>query len=79
MSKRVADLLVETPEAAGVMTCYGIVGNTINRIAHAMQLVTPPSAFVSREGVVGMTVYTARAMLQGKDHDVWEMVVDNIR
>ena len=28
MSKRVADLLVETLQAAGVKTCYGIVGDT---------------------------------------------------
>jgi pyruvate dehydrogenase (quinone) len=32
----VADLLVETLEAAGVKTCYGIVGDTMNRIAHAI-------------------------------------------
>lgn len=43
-----------------------------------MQLVMPPSPFVSSEAVVGMAVYTARAMLQGKGHDVWEMVVENI-
>jgi pyruvate dehydrogenase (quinone) len=43
-----------------------------------MELVTPPSPFVSPEAVVGMAVYTARAMLQGKGHDVWEMVVENI-
>ena len=36
MSKRVADLLMETLEAAGVKTCYGIVGDTMNRIAHAI-------------------------------------------
>src|SRR6202163_724013 len=36
MTKRVADLLVETLEAAGVKTCYGIVGDTLNRIAHAI-------------------------------------------
>src|SRR5437868_1058043 len=36
MSKRVADLLVETLEAAGVRTCYGIIGDTLNRIAHAI-------------------------------------------
>src|ERR1700748_486998 len=36
MSKRVADLLVETLQAAGVKTCYGIVGDTMNRIAHAI-------------------------------------------
>jgi pyruvate dehydrogenase (quinone) len=43
-----------------------------------MQLVTPPSPFVSPEAVVGMAVYTARAMLHGKGHDVWEMMVENI-
>ncbi|HYZ31073.1 MAG TPA: thiamine pyrophosphate-dependent enzyme [Crenalkalicoccus sp.] len=43
-----------------------------------MQLVMPPSPLVSSEAVVGMAVYTARAMLHGKGHDVWEMVVENI-
>src|SRR6266404_9373632 len=36
MTRRVADLLVETLQAAGVKTCYGIVGDTLNRIAHAI-------------------------------------------
>src|SRR3984893_8084166 len=36
MGKRVADLLLETLQAAGVRTCYGIVGDTMNRIAHAI-------------------------------------------
>jgi pyruvate dehydrogenase (quinone) len=36
MSRRVADLLIETLHAAGVRTCYGIVGDTMNRIAHAI-------------------------------------------
>jgi pyruvate dehydrogenase (quinone) len=43
-----------------------------------MQLVTPPSPFVSPEAVVGMAVYTAKAILQGKGGDVWEMVVENV-
>ena len=43
-----------------------------------MQLVTPPSSFVSPEAVIGMAVYTAKAVLQGKGHDVWEMVVENV-
>lgn len=43
-----------------------------------MELVTPPSPFVSPEAVVGMGVYTARAMLQGKGHDVWEMIMENL-
>src|ERR1700744_1125152 len=36
MSKRVADVLVETLQAAGVKRCYGIVGDTLNRITHAI-------------------------------------------
>ena len=43
-----------------------------------MQLVMPPAPFVAPEAVVGMAVYTAKAMLHGKGHDVWEMVVENI-
>jgi hypothetical protein len=42
-----------------------------------MQLVMPPSPLVSPESVVGMAVYSARALLHGKGHDVWEMVVEN--
>src|ERR1700742_1404416 len=36
MSKRVAEVLIETLQAAGVKRCYGIVGDTLNRIAHAI-------------------------------------------
>ena len=43
-----------------------------------MQLVTPPSPFVSSEAVVGMAVYSARAVLRGRGHDVWEMVTENL-
>jgi pyruvate dehydrogenase (quinone) len=41
-----------------------------------MQLVMPPSPLVAPEAVIG--VYGARALLQGKGHDVWEMMVENI-
>jgi pyruvate dehydrogenase (quinone) len=43
-----------------------------------MELVTPPSPFMSPEAVVGMGVYTAKAVLGGKGRDVWEMIVENI-
>jgi pyruvate dehydrogenase (quinone) len=36
MNKRVAEILVETLQAAGVTRCYGIIGDTVNRIAHAI-------------------------------------------
>jgi pyruvate dehydrogenase (quinone) len=43
-----------------------------------MQLVTPPSPFMAPEAVIGMAVYSAKAVLHGKSRDVWEMVVENI-
>jgi pyruvate dehydrogenase (quinone) len=43
-----------------------------------MQLVMPPSPLVAPEAVVGMAVYSARAMLHRKGYDVWEMMVENI-
>jgi pyruvate dehydrogenase (quinone) len=36
MTKRVADVLVDALRAAGVKTCYGIVGDTLNQIAHSI-------------------------------------------
>src|SRR5580658_1024998 len=36
MTKRVADVLIETLQAAGAERCYGIVGDTLNQIAHAI-------------------------------------------
>jgi pyruvate dehydrogenase (quinone) len=43
-----------------------------------MQLVSPPSPFVSKEAVIGMAVYTAKAVLKGKGSDVWEMAIENV-
>lgn len=34
MSKKVAQVIVETLQAAGVKHCYGVVGDTLNLIAH---------------------------------------------
>jgi len=36
MSKKVAEIIVETLESAGVKHCYGIVGDTLNHIAGAL-------------------------------------------
>ncbi|MGY3496362.1 thiamine pyrophosphate-dependent enzyme [Bradyrhizobium sp. USDA 4502] len=44
-----------------------------------MQLVMPPSPLMAPEAVIGMAVYSARAVLEGKGHDVWEMMVENVR
>ena len=37
-----------------------------------------PSPFVAPEAVVGMAIYTAKAMLHGKGNDRWEMLVENV-
>jgi len=37
MSQIVAEVIVQTLQAAGVKRCYGIVGDTLNRIAHAIE------------------------------------------
>jgi pyruvate dehydrogenase (quinone) len=36
MSKKVAEIIVDTFVSAGVKHCYGIVGDTLNPIAHHM-------------------------------------------
>ena len=36
MSKKVADIVIETLESAGVKHCYGVVGDTLNLIAHSI-------------------------------------------
>src|SRR5277367_6958968 len=36
MSKRVAEVVVETLQAAGVKHCYGIVGDTLNQFASSL-------------------------------------------
>ena len=37
MSKKVADIIVETLQSAGVRHCYGIVGDTLNLIARSLE------------------------------------------
>lgn len=42
---------------------------------NAMELVMPP--FVALEPAIGMTLYTAKAILHGKGGEVWEMLSEN--
>ncbi|MGB7010418.1 MAG: thiamine pyrophosphate-binding protein, partial [Pseudolabrys sp.] len=37
MSKKVADIIVDTLQKAGVKHCYGIVGDTLNLIARSLE------------------------------------------
>ncbi len=42
---------------------------------NAMELVMPP--FIALDAAVGMTLYTAKAILHGKGGEVWEMMTEN--
>jgi pyruvate dehydrogenase (quinone) len=42
---------------------------------NAMELVMPP--FIALEPAIGMTLYTAKAVLHGKGGEVWEMITEN--
>lgn len=44
-----------------------------------MQLIAPPSPFVSAEALVGMASYSIKAILQGKGGDVWQMITESER
>jgi len=37
MGRLVADIIVETLQSAGVKHCYGVVGDTLNRIAGSLE------------------------------------------
>jgi pyruvate dehydrogenase (quinone) len=61
----VADLLVGTLQAAGVKTCYGIVGDTLNRIAHAIDRSEIDWVHVRHEDA-GAFAAGAEALLTGR-------------
>ncbi|MHA6203439.1 thiamine pyrophosphate-dependent enzyme [Dyella soli] len=46
-------------------------------LVNPMELVKPP--FVELKPVIGMGLYSTRAILHGRGGDVWEMVVENLR
>src|ERR1700741_4819005 len=65
MSKRVADVLVDTLQAAGVKRCYGIIGDTLNRIAHAIDRSDIGWVHVRHEEA-GAFAASAEALLTGR-------------
>ena len=64
MSHRVADLVVDT-QAAGVRSCYGIVGDTLNRIAQAIDRSEIDWVHVRHEEA-GAFAAAAKALLTGR-------------
>jgi pyruvate dehydrogenase (quinone) len=65
MTKRVADVLIETLQAAGVERCYGIVGDTLNQIAHAIDC-SPIQWVHMRHEEAGAFAAGAEAQLTGR-------------
>jgi pyruvate dehydrogenase (quinone) len=65
MTKRVADVLIETLQTAGVERCYGIVGDTLNQIAHAIDRSTIQWVHMRHEEA-GAFAAGAEAQLTGR-------------
>jgi pyruvate dehydrogenase (quinone) len=65
MTKRVADVLIATLQAAGVERCYGIVGDTLNQIAHAIDRSTIQWVHMRHEEA-GAFAAGAEAQLTGR-------------
>ena len=65
MSKNVAQVLVDVLHGAGVSRCYGIVGDTVNRFAHAIHESDIEWVHVRHEEV-GAFAASAEGQLTGK-------------
>jgi pyruvate dehydrogenase (quinone) len=72
MSKKVAQVIVETLQSAGVKNCYGIVGDTLNTFATSLS--RSDIKFVHmRHEEAGI-----KAVMHGKAGDVFEMIGENL-
>ncbi|CCE10548.1 pyruvate dehydrogenase (pyruvate oxidase), thiamin-dependent, FAD-binding [Bradyrhizobium sp. STM 3843] len=65
MAKKVADAIIETLQSAGVERCYGIVGDTLNDIAHSIDKSDIQWVHVRHEEA-GAFAAGAEAQLTGK-------------
>ena len=65
MSKNVAQVLVDVLQEAGVQRCYGIVGDTVNRFAHAVKE-SPIDWIHVRHEEAGAFAAAAEGMVTGK-------------
>ena len=62
MRKLVADIIVETLQNAGVKHCYGVVGDTLNRIAGSLEK-SESSGFPMRHEEAGAFAAQAEALV----------------
>ena len=77
MTKRVAEVLNETLQAAGEERCYGIVGDTLNRSLMGIDRSAIDWVHMRHEEA-GALRRNMRQRRHGKGSDVWEMLVENI-
>ena len=87
MSKKVAQVIVETLQSAGVKHCYGIVGDTLNTFATCLSRSDikfvhmrheEAGAYAAQgEALYGMAMYSIKAVMHGKAGDVFEMIGEN--
>ncbi|HEY3659240.1 MAG TPA: thiamine pyrophosphate-binding protein [Steroidobacteraceae bacterium] len=80
MSKKVAQVIVETLQSAGVKNCYGIVGDTLNTFATCLS--RSDIKFVHmRHEEAGAFAAQGEALLplcMGRRGDVFEMIGENL-
>jgi thiamine pyrophosphate-dependent acetolactate synthase large subunit-like protein len=84
VSKKVAQVIVETLQSAGVKNCYGIVGDTLNTLATSLSRSDIKFVHMRHEeagafaAVYGMAMYSIKAVMHGKAGDVFEMIGENL-
>ena len=82
--KTVAEVIVETLQAAGVKHCWAAVQDWLAQpgpalldvVTSRMELVMPPH--VEPAQVFGTALYSAKALLGGRAGDVWDLVTENL-
>lgn len=79
--KKVADIVVEVLQSAGVQRCYGVVGDTLNYVTGAIRRSSVQWVHVRHEAtqVFGTVLYGVKAVLDGRGSEVVEMIDSNLR
>lgn len=66
MTKRVADVVIETLQAAGVKRCWGVPGDTLNFVTDAIRRSEIEWVHVRHEEVGGFGVWYRAQLGQGR-------------
>ena len=78
MTRTVAEVVVETLQAAGVKHCWGVPGDTalLDVVVSRLELVMP--SHIEPGQVFCTALYSAKALLGGRAGDVWDLALDNL-